>query len=854
MAMTIGLLGSASAAVASDPQGELLPQRAETPFSFSELQSASSTYFAIDGVGQPEDNAVRQLAIHRMSDGSLVRSFPNPTTLDSAPRLDGDSVVALSESVNNGGIDTLTSTNVASGTESVIHFDPTRVLGYGAGWILTCSGAPGTCNVRLRTTAGVDVQVGLDVSYGGAVDPMDSTESKAVVATASGDRWAIDKVTGAKTKLAYASTVETPIRVVAGGRAFWLDSVYADGDFRSRLNWKAVDGSDQGSVMVDAPTYEYDIRPFGDRVALLRVPEDGDAAHLELRPINLTSGALEPRVAHSITALRSLEGGKSVLALGDTQTGRVATVDDDHQAPHTILTMPPTYKTVERLFLSGGRLAATYDVPNDDQDVYFTTVEPTAPWAKTGPGGITASLDREGDKSLLFSGDTVAQDIAPSSWTQPRPLRFSWPGGHRDVEAGAFGVTALGNGAGLLARGIEGGGTVERIQVEATKTGAVKMTIPGNPNFAIDRAWAWTISSDEKHLAGKNVETGATMQREFDEAPDDCSGRLAVKGRWATVQCDNVGTFVLDLSSASGSWKVPGGTANSEVALGGGFVAWNELADADPAHNSVVKVANLTDHEVRTYGPSSSASRVVPDDLGLRQVAYLDSKHQPRLLDVGWTDKIAPTLTRSGATPTVLPNPKAVSTFTFAGQDDAGAVRFDVGYRTYTPAAGYGEWTYPTAWNDISGPSVARTVPSGTTTCYRARAVDLGGNESAWGGESCTTSPLDDRSLFTKGSVTRGTNSLAMSGTESVIRTKGSALFRPGQRFREVTVTAYRGPNEGSVKVYAAGTYLGTMNLRSSVSGYTRMVFKSSTTKVGEIRLVSAGSKRVRVDAVALRP
>lgn len=96
MAMTIGLLGSASAAVASDPQGELLPQRAETPFSFSELQSASSTYFAIDGVGQPEDNAVRQLAIHRMSDGSLVRSFPNPTTLDSAPRLDGDSVVALS--------------------------------------------------------------------------------------------------------------------------------------------------------------------------------------------------------------------------------------------------------------------------------------------------------------------------------------------------------------------------------------------------------------------------------------------------------------------------------------------------------------------------------------------------------------------------------------------------------------------------------------------------------------------------------------------------------------------------------------------------------------------------------------
>ena len=93
-----------------------------------------------------------------------------------------------------------------------------------------------------------------------------------------------------------------------------------------------------------------------------------------------------------------------------------------------------------------------------------------------------------------------------------------------------------------------------------------------------------------------------------------------------------------------------------------------------------------------------------------------------------------------------------------------------------------------------------------------------------------------------------------MKKTVSVLRKKGASLVRSNQRFHGVSVYAWRGPNEGSVKVYADKTYLGTLSLRSSRSGYVRLLVTSSTSRYADVRLVSSSTKAARIDGIAPMP
>ena len=370
--------------------------------------------------------------IHRISDGALVRTITNPSPGgQTEPRLVGQSIVQLSESTPQSGLDTLTTTGVESGTATTLSFDAgANVVGYGPGWVLTCSaeGLTDNCPIRLRTAAGVNTLVGVAVNYSKKISEADGDETRAVVSTPSGDQWAINTVTGSAVKLASPEA-----RTVADGRAFWTEQELVDGVQRNRLRWEKLDGTGAGSVLVDAPSYEYDFRAFGDRVALLRVPDDGDAGHEELRPVNLTTGALEPRVAHSITSMRSLPNGKVVLALGDTPTGRIAELGDDGQAPRTVFTLAPTGQDLDQLLLSHGELAATWLVPGGaDQDLYFNSAQSPKGWSKIGPLGLTSVVDHLAQDRAQFSGGIALTNASGSSTSSTLTYRLAWSPGSPD--------------------------------------------------------------------------------------------------------------------------------------------------------------------------------------------------------------------------------------------------------------------------------------------------------------------------------------------------------------------------------------------------------------------------------------
>ena len=103
-------------------------------------------------------------------------------------------------------------------------------------------------------------------------------------------------------------------------------------------------------------------------------------------------------------------------------------------------------------------------------------------------------------------------------------------------------------------------------------------------------------------------------------------------------------------------------------------------------------------------------------------MAYVDSHHQPRLLDLSWTDTLAPRITSAGISPTISGTPGAGATFTFAGSDTASPVTYAVAYRTHG-SSGFGGWVEPASWSAFPGPTVTRKITSGSTTASRCARV-----------------------------------------------------------------------------------------------------------------------------------
>ncbi len=102
----------------------------------------------------------------------------------------------------------------------------------------------------------------------------------------------------------------------------------------------------------------------------------------------------------------------------------------------------------------------------------------------------------------------------------------------------------------------------------------------------------------------------------------------------------------------------------------------------------------------------------------------------------------------------------------------------------------------------------------GYTYCYSARAQDVEGRLSAWTSETCTTMPLDDRSLVgrvgSRDHWTEGTGSAWYSGTYSLSSTYRDHLLLTSQvATKRIALIATTCPTCGSVRIYL-GHSLGT--------------------------------------------
>lgn len=869
-----GLVAVAQAADAATQEGTPLSPRPQTPFaSWSDGPgSASNTYVAI--VEQPYDEAaVRTQVIRRISDGAVMRTIADPVpNSQGSPSVMENSIVQLSAGDPHGPVDTLRTTDIATGVATTLAFPAGAPLDYGPGWVLTCDRQPSSadCDLRLLTSSGVNRRVGVTAARLSMSVP-DGPGRAVVVSSTADARWAVDTATGESEQLPYL-----PVEVIAGGRAFWREDDRSAGSQRTILRSAKLDGTDESAVVVDTPLYGQSLLRYGQRIALLRAPEDGSFTRQELRPVNLVTGALEPPVARSIHRALPLPDGRLVLALADTPSGRVAVVDDG-AAPTTVMEMPPVGIAVDDLTLSAGMVAATWSAGADeDQDIYFSSTAPGSQWSTTAANGVEGVEHSRATGAAQYSGGTLVTQIPGSQSAGGDGYLVDWGSGARSVVSASSPVR-VGHGGALVSRSafIRGSGVPRVTEIQDARTGTVRMVLPASAAFDLDGTWIWTFSADRTALVGTDTSSGAIRDRPIGQS---CGQSVSVIQNWALVSCDGSNAYAVDLTGSADSWRVPLPEQFESLVLGGGFAAWVP-AQTDDAARIVRVVSFASSHEVRTYGPARGevyqpGPTLATDDSGMPALVYADSRHQPRLVDTSWavpapasgppsgpapgpsssSDTAPPSLGAVRVTPALGRRPGGVATVSFSASDAVGPVSYTVSQRAHRGSRGFSAWTEPADWSGLTSTSVRSAIGGGTTECFRVRARDGAGNASAWSAEHCSSSPLDDRSLASKGAVKRSKDRAAMGRTVSVLAKKGASLLKRSQRVHGVYVMARRGPKEGAVKVYVGPSLVGTVDLKSSASGIKRVLVSSRVERRGDVRLVSTSRRPARVDGIALLP
>lgn len=145
-----------------------------------------------------------------------------------------------------------------------------------------------------------------------------------------------------------------------------------------------------------------------------------------------------------------------------------------------------------------------------------------------------------------------------------------------------------------------------------------------------------------------------------------------------------------------------------------------------------------------------------------------------------------------------------------------GAVSYDVRYRRAAWNGGFGA---PVVWKwATAATSGTFTAAKGYTYCFSARSRAASGGVSAWTAETCTTTPIDDRSLTATGTWTRGTGTAYFDGTFSRSTTAGDRLTRTNARYKRLVLVATTCPTCGTVAVYAGSTLLKEVSLYSATT------------------------------------
>lgn len=111
----------------------------------------------------------------------------------------------------------------------------------------------------------------------------------------------------------------------------------------------------------------------------------------------------------------------------------------------------------------------------------------------------------------------------------------------------------------------------------------------------------------------------------------------------------------------------------------------------------------------------------------------------------------------------------------------------------------------------------------GYTYCFRARARNTDGATSLWS-KTCTTQPIDERSLARTGKWSAGSNSRAYLGTFLRSIKRGSTLRRNALGIKQIWVVATKCPTCGRVDVYVGRTRVARLNLYASRTVRRQMI------------------------------
>jgi hypothetical protein len=190
-----------------------------------------------------------------------------------------------------------------------------------------------------------------------------------------------------------------------------------------------------------------------------------------------------------------------------------------------------------------------------------------------------------------------------------------------------------------------------------------------------------------------------------------------------------------------------------------------------------------------------------------------------------------------------------------ASDPGSGTSNVDVRYRIATTGSPFGGYVYPSTWQRTTATSATMNISSGTTLCFAVRARDRVGNLSEWTVERCVARPLDDSWFAASTGWTRHTGSAYWNGTYASTTRSLATLTRTNVTGNRGGIIATRCPTCGTVALYLGGTYLGSIDLRASVTTRGSVLFlpRRSTALTGTLTLkVTSSGRLVEIDGIGL--
>jgi len=749
------------AAASADPapavEGTALPWRWEAALRYMDLLDQSPGYI-MHTRSQYDERHGRTYSVVRVSDGTVVDTFErsyNQTTIEQ-PRLVDQSYV---EMVMGAGYhpDHLDVHHLDDGTSTSIDISDHGGFVHGDDeWALVSDADPGAAYSVLsfvwadgHTVRASGLQVRSDLTWNGG-------DSDTAYVTLDGRSYAIAAATGDVTPLSLPDhSPATLYAVTADTLVAYSSHYFTDG--RTGYRFTTLDrGTGDLVAQVDVP-YDTKARsylPYGRGLAAVYLPQGGSLYRFELRPLDMSTGALLPAVASSVVAAGAMGNGQVALVLGDVPTGRLAVTSGTGDDVQSVADLPQIGYRSLALGLSDGVVVSGFD---GQSGLWSTQVGPAGDWEPTYPSS-TPEDERSG--SFAFAGDTVLTRLPDTFPGAMSHYRLAWPGGSRDLDGSAV----LGRGGQYMLH--RAPGSASPTEVQDVRSGTVVTSWTDTTRRLLDGTWLWTAPDAAGTMNGTDLSGGEPPRTA--EVPPSCLGRgqdvLTVVGRWALAECGS-GLDVIDLWGVMQPWTVP--AEHGYVQLGDGFAAWVDITP-DPAGGPstiTLDVAGLgVDHTVHTYGPLRGNSYppgpgYAVDGSGSPDLVYADPSSRVRHVHLDWLqaapltrpDSTAPTPTsapvldpavRSGRAVTVTPSWTYVDP-EVPHEPASGLASFDVRYRAH-PANTDTPWVEPADWQSLPDASVTSVLNPGQGRCFQARARDANGNLSEWTAPAC--SYVDDAS------------------------------------------------------------------------------------------------------------